>query len=171
VQQQVQELGAIFRTSRVRAAIWAPIATFFVVGFFPRDLDYSQGAAWDVFFNLLCLLFLVLAVRAWIAVLRPRAELRLASDGLTIKRGHRELTAPWAAVGQIRIDWHSKRPWVLVWLDATFTPDEVPVPRRPDGSYHVLPIGAGRSTKKRTEQLNQLRTAVMGYGGRYMDPI
>ncbi|MGW7682640.1 hypothetical protein ACWGID_18005 [Kribbella sp. NPDC054772] len=170
MEQQVKELSATFRTSRVRAMIWAPIATFFVVGFFPRNLDYENPVS-DVFFNLVCLLFVVLAVRAWIAVLRPRAELRLASEALTIKRGRRELIAPWQAVGQIRVVWHSKRPWVVVWLDATLTPDEVPVSRREDGSYWVLPVGLGRSTRKRTQQLEKFRTDVMGYGGRYLDPF
>ncbi|MFF0338721.1 hypothetical protein [Kribbella sp. NPDC004875] len=168
--QQVEELSATFSTSRVRAIIWAPIATFLVVGFSPRDLKYEHPV-WDVFFNLVCLLFLVLAVRAWIAVLRPRFELRLASDALTIKRGRRKLIAPWQSVGRVRVEWHSKVPWVVVWLDATVTPDDVPVRRREDGSYWVLPVGLGRSTRKRTKQLEQFRTAVMGCGGRYLDPF
>jgi hypothetical protein len=35
----------------------------------------------------------------------------------------------------------------------------------------VLPVAHGRSNEKRIQQLSQLRAAIMGYGGRYLDPV
>lgn len=167
---QSAEPGASFSTSRLRPAIVAPVATVLFVGLVPREFDYSRQLAGMLFANFLCLLCLAVAVRAWILVLRPRAELRLTASGLTMTHGRRALTAPWAAVTQIRIDQRSRRPWVVVWLDPAFAA-EVPVPRRPDGSYRVLPIGRGRSKTRRIQHIGRLRAAIMGFGGRYLDPV
>jgi hypothetical protein len=93
----------------------------------------------------------------------------LTPTALTLKRGGSDLTVPWAAVGQIRIDGDIRRPWVVALLDPTQSPGDVPAPRRRDGTYKLFPIAHGQSVKKRTKKLVELRAAIMGYGRRYLD--
>lgn len=119
---------ATFSTSRRRSAFVAPIATLLVVGFAPRDFDFSRYPVLSVVFDLLFVALVVIAVRAWIGVVRPQAELRM-------------------------------------------TAEQVPVPRRPNGSFRVLPIGRGRTTTRRLQDLGRFSAAVMGFGGRYLDPV
>ena len=173
-QQQEQhrlEVTATFTTSRTRSAIVAPITSLLFLGLVPRDLDYGQYPGAKLFVNFLCLTCLIFAVRAWRVVLRRKTELQLTPGGLTVRRSEAELSVPWAAVGQIRIDWDKNRPWVVAWLDSTITPDQVPASRRPDGSYRLFEIGQGRSTGKRVRDVERIRAAIMGYGGRYLDPL
>jgi hypothetical protein len=118
--------------------------------------------------DLLCLVCLVLAVRSWRLVLRPPAELRLTPVALTVRRGDRELTVPWNAVGQIRIEGDLRRPWVVAWLQS---PVDAPVSRRRDGAYKLFPVAHGQSVKKRGQKLKEVRAAIMGYGRRYLDEI
>ncbi|HEY3562288.1 MAG TPA: hypothetical protein VGL05_32695 [Kribbella sp.] len=164
-----QQTSARFRTSHWRSAVVAPIATVLAVGFVPRDLDFSRYPVLVAIIDLMFVLFLVGAVRAWIVLVRGRTELRLTADGVTMKRGRRELSLPWVAVGKLRVEWKSKTPWVVAWLDSTVEPEQVPVPRRKDGGYRVLPIGRGRSMKRRLRQLGEFRAASMAYNGRYID--
>jgi hypothetical protein len=134
------------------------------------DFKYGDLAAAELFVNLLELLLLFGAVRAWPLVLRRPVELRMTPSDLAVKRGDRELTVPWAAVGEIRIDGDGRRPWVVAWLDPTLSPDQVPASRRRDNSYRLLPMAHGRSVKKRNQQIAEIRAAITGYGRRYLDP-
>ncbi|HET6739730.1 MAG TPA: PH domain-containing protein [Kribbella sp.] len=160
---------ARFRTSLLRSVVVAPVASFLTYGFAPRQVSLDPYPVLTVIFDVMCVLFLVAAVRAWIVLLRGRSELRLTGEGLTIRRGRRELSLPWDSVGKVRVDWQSKTPWVVVWLHSSVAPEQVPVPRRSDGSYRVLPIGRGRSMKSRLRQLGEFRSAGMAYAGRYVD--
>ncbi|HWD78849.1 MAG TPA: hypothetical protein VG497_08205 [Kribbella sp.] len=164
-----EQTYAKFSASRVRSAIAAPIATLLAVGLVPRDLDFSEYPALTVILDLLFLLFLYVAVRTWIVVFRGPFNLRLAAGGMTMRRGRRETTLPWAEVALVRIVWKSKIPWVVVWLDEAVPADQVPVRPERDGSYRVLPIGRGRSVKRRMKQAARFRAEIMGYGGRYID--
>lgn len=161
---------ATFSTSRRRPVIIASIATLLAVVFVPQEFDFSRDLVWKVGFDLLFVWFLVVAVRAWIAAFRPQAELRMTAEGLAMKYGRRELTVPWAAVGQFRIDEQKKTRWVVVWLNPSVPVDQVPVPRQPNGGFRVLPIGRGRSTTQGTQDLGRFRSAAMGFSGHYLYP-
>ena len=166
-----EQTDAKFSASRVRSAIAAPIATLLALGFVPRDFDLGEYPALTVILDLMFVVFLYVAVRSWIVVFRGPVNLRLAADGMTMRRGRRELTLPWAEVSLVRIVWKSKIPWVVVWLDRAVPAEQVPVRPGPDGSYRVLPIGRGRSVKRRMKQAARFRAASMAYGGRYIDVI
>ncbi len=166
-----EQTYAKFSASRVRSAIAAPIATLLAVGLVPRDFDFSKYPALIVIIDLMFLLFLYVAVRTWIVVFRGPVNLRLAQTGLTMRRGRREVTLPWAEVTLVRIVWKSKIPWVVVWLDQAVPSDQVPVRPEKDGSYRVLPIGRGRSVRRRMKQSARFRAEIMAYAGRYIDAI
>jgi hypothetical protein len=119
--------------------------------------------------NVLCVLCLLLAVRSWFLVIRRPVELRLTATDLTVKRGGRELTVPWAAVGHIRVGGDFRWPWMVAYLDPTVSPEQVPASRGRDGAYKLFPVGHGLSAKKRGPKLRELRAAVMGYGRRFLD--
>ncbi|NUR96895.1 MAG: hypothetical protein HOV67_16740 [Kribbellaceae bacterium] len=164
-----EQTSAKFSASRVRSAIAAPIATLLAVGFVPRDLDFSVYPVLTVILDLMFLVFVYVAVRTWIVVFRGPVQLRLAAGGMTMRRGRREVTLPWADVSLVRIVWKSKVPWVVVWLDQAVPTEQVPVRVERDGSYRMLPIGRGRSVKRRMKQAARFRAEIMGYGGRYID--
>lgn len=169
-QLQQQDVGATFATARTRQTVVAAIATLFFLWFMVTE-DFRYGEVWPaaVCVNLLELLILVTAVRAWHLVLRRPVELHLNPSELTVKRGDRQVAVPWGTVGEIRIDGDPRRPWVMARLNPTLSPDQVPAARRRDGSYRLFPIAHGRSVKKRNQQIVELRTAIMGYGRRWMD--
>ncbi|MFF0266495.1 hypothetical protein [Kribbella sp. NPDC004536] len=165
-----EQTYAKFSASRVRSVITAPIATLLALALLPRDFfDLSKYPVTTVILDVLFVVFLYVAVRTWIVVIRGPVNLRLAADGLTMRRGRRELTLPWADVSLVRISWKSKVPWVVVWLAEAVPADRVPVRAERDGSYRVLPIGRGRSVRRRMKQAAGFRTEIMGYAGRYID--
>lgn len=164
-----EKLYAKFSTSRLRAAIAAPIATLLAALLAPRNLDFGRYPALTVIVDLFFLLFLALAVRAWIVVLRGPVNVRLAAEGMTMRRGRREVTLAWVEVGLVRIVWQKKTPWVVVWLDDAVPAERILVSRQQDGSYRVLPIGRGRSMRSRLKQIGRFRSEIMGYAGRYVD--
>jgi hypothetical protein len=168
--QEQMDVGATFTTTRTRPAVVAVIMTLFALALVPHEFSYTRqtlGAA--LFVHGLCLLCLLVAIRSWRMVLRPPAELRFTPTSLTLRRGDRELTVPWTAVGQIRIDGDVRRPWVVAWLDPTQSPTDIPASRRRDGAYRLFPVAHGQSVKKRGRKLRELRAAIMGYGRRYLD--
>jgi hypothetical protein len=147
----------------------AVIMSLFALALAPREFSFERETLpAELLVDLLCLVCLVLAVRSWRLVLRPPAELRLTPVALTVRRGDRELTVPWNAVGQIRIEGDLRRPWVVAWLQS---PVDAPVSRRRDGAYKLFPVAHGQSVKKRGQKLKEVRAAIMGYGRRYLDEI
>jgi hypothetical protein len=171
-QQQPQQLdiGATFTTTRTRPTVVAVITTLLFLVLAVHDYNYRDYPAGEVLVNLVCLVLLIPAVRAWLCVVRRPVELRLTPAELTIHRGDRELSLPWDAIGQIRIEGDLRRPWVVAWLHPTQDRTEVPASRRRDGAYKLFPIGHGQSVKKRGQKVGELRAAIMGYGRRYLDP-
>ena len=168
--QEQLEVGATFTTRRTRPAIVAVIMTLLGLSLVPHEFSYDrQTIAIDLFLHAVCLLFLFLAVRSWRRVLRRPVELKLTPAALTVRRGDSELSVPWAAVGQIRIDGDFRWPWVVAWLDPAQTPADVPASRRRDGAYKLFPVEHGQSVKKRGKKLIELRGAIMAYGRRYLD--
>jgi hypothetical protein len=123
----------------------------------------------ELFNNLVQLLLLIAAVRAWPLAARRPSQLRLTPTGLTVKRADRELTIPWPAIGVLYIDGHYSRPWVVAHLDPSINPDQVPASRRSDGSYRLFPIGHGRTAKKRLAQGAELQQALKGFGRRWVE--
>jgi hypothetical protein len=168
--QEQTDVGASFTTTRTRATVVAVITTLVGLALVPHDLSYSQETLKiELFLHIVCLVCLVVAVRSWRVVFRPLAELRLTPTTLTVRRGARELSVPWNAVGQIRIDGDASRPWVVAWLDPLQSPADVPASRRNDGAYKLFPVAHGRSVKHRWRELKDVRAAITGYGRRYLD--
>jgi len=169
-QQQQLDVGATFTTTRKRPAVVAIIATLFFLVLVPHHYSYAMDQlVAELMMNFLSLLCLFLAVRGWRLVLRRPYELRMLPTGLTVSRGGRELTVPWNAVGQIRIEGDVRRPWVVGWLEPSQTPADLPAARRRDGAYKLFPVGHGQSVKKRGQLREELRSAIMVYGRRYLD--
>jgi hypothetical protein len=164
------DVGASFTTTRTRPAVVAVIMTLFTLALVPREFSYTQETlAVELFLQLGCLVCLFVAVRSWWMVLRRPAELRLTPAALILRRGEQELNLPWNAVGQIRIDGDSRRPWVVAWLDPAQTPPDIPAVRRRDGAYKLFPVAHGQSVKTRGRKVRELRAAIMGYGRRWLD--
>jgi hypothetical protein len=163
------EVGATFTTGRTRPAVVAVIMTLFTLALVPQDFSYTRETlAAALFVHFLCLLCLFLAVRRWRLVLRPPSMLRLSPAGLTVRRGDRELTMPWNAVSQIRIEGDVRRPWVVAWVQGL---DDVPASRRRDGAYKLFPVAHGQSVTKRGRRMRELREAIMVHGRRYLDDL
>ena len=135
-QQQPQQLdiGATFTTTRTRPTVVAMITTLLFLFLAVHDYNYRDCPAGEVLVNLVCLVLLIPAVRAWLCVVRRPVELRLTPAELTIHRGDRGLSVPWNAIGQIRIEGDLRRPWVVAWLHPTQDRTEVPASRRRDGA-------------------------------------
>lgn len=168
--QEQTDVGASFTTTRTRPTVVAVITTLVGLALVPHDLSYTRDTLTiELVLHILCVVSLVFAVRSWRVVLRRPAELRLTPTTLTLRRGDRELSVPWSAVGQIRIDGDARWPWVVAWLDPAHSPADVPAPRRNDGAFKLFPIAHGRSVKQRWRELKDVRAAITGYGRRYLD--
>jgi hypothetical protein len=169
-EQQQPDVSATFTTKRTRPIVIAAICTpLFLMHVLTDDFSYDVYPKSELFGNLVELLLLIAAVRAWPLVVRRPSELRLTPTSLTVKRGDRELTVPWPAVGHIYLHGHYSRPWVVAWLDPSINPDQVPVSRRKDGSYRLFPIGHGRTTKARNAQGAAVQQALKGFGRRWVE--
>ena len=169
MQEQI-DVGASFTTTRTRPTVVAVCTTLVGLALVPHEFSYTRETfAIEVVLQILCLVCLVVAVRSWRVVFRRPAELRLTPTTLSLRRGGQELTVPWDAVGQIRIDGDARWPWVVAWLDPAQSPADVPASRRNDGAYKLFPIAHGRSVKHRWRELKDVRAAITGYGRRYLD--
>ena len=168
--QEQTDVGTSFTTTRTRPAVVAVLTTLVGLALVPHELSYTRETLTiELVLHVLCLVCLVTAFRNWRVVLRRPAELRLTPATLTLRRGDRELSVPWNAVGQIRIDGDAGRPWVVAWLDPLQSPADVPASRRNDGAYKLFPVAHGRSVKHRWRELKDVRAAITGYGRRYLD--
>jgi hypothetical protein len=127
-QQQPQQLdiGATFTTTRTRPTVVAVITAVLFLVLAVHDYNYRDYPAGEVLVNLVCLVLLIPAVRAWLCVVRRPVELRLTPAELTIHRGDRELSLPWDAIGQIRIEGDLRRPWVGGLAPSHAGPDRGP---------------------------------------------
>jgi hypothetical protein len=172
VQQDLGYFGATLVTLRRRSIVVAVLCTpafLLIIGTDPFAYGYSLRG--ELTANLVELVLLVAAVKAWPIVLRRPTELRMTPDTLTVKRGDRELILPWQAVGQIYLDVKGNRPWVVVWLDPSVDPAQVPVSRRRDGSYRIFPIAHGRGIKARHAQIGLFQNAIKGFARRWVEVI
>ncbi|MFI6680177.1 hypothetical protein [Kribbella sp. NPDC050470] len=166
------DAGASFTTTRRRPVVVGVITALLAYALLPRGFSYDRETfEVALFLNLVGLVCLVTAVRSWRLVLRRPAELRLTPAGLTVKRSGHELSVPWHAVGQIRIDGDLRRPWVVAWFDPGQEPSGVPAARRRDGAYLLFPVGHGQSVVRRGQKLRELRAAIIGYGRRWVDEV
>ena len=166
MQQQQQrphqlDVGATFTTTRARPIIVAVISTLLLLVLAVHDYNYRDYPAAEVFVNVVCLVLLIPAVRSWLCVVRRPVELRLTPAEVSIQRGGRELSLPWNAIGQIRIEGDLRRPWVVAWLHPLQDRTDVPASRRRDGAYKLLPIGHGQSVKQRGQTVGEHRAAIM----------
>ncbi|WP_432885976.1 hypothetical protein ACQPYH_02600 [Kribbella sp. CA-245084] len=171
MQQQQQLDGAMFTTTRRRQTIVAVISTLCLLALVPHNLDFVRDPVGWIPVALLWLIFLVVAVRNWLYVLRKPIQLHMTPTDLRVSSGGRQATIPWYEVADIRIDGKPKRPWIVARLTPAVDPAEVPVSRRRDGSYKLFPIAHGQSTKRRLVSRQHLRTAIMANGRRYLDPV
>ncbi|MEU4192928.1 serine/threonine-protein kinase [Kribbella sp. NPDC026611] len=158
--------GAAFRTSRARPVVIAVLASFLSFGFVPRDPDLKAlHPVWSGLSALIALYFLYVAIRYWILVCRRKVVLHLSPDGVTVERGYRSATIPWAGVTRLRVGGTARRPWLIAWLTPQYQ-SALPVSRRSHhGGRRLYPIGHGATGNSRVRQVDELRAALNWYAG------
>jgi eukaryotic-like serine/threonine-protein kinase len=164
-------VGPTFTTSRtysILMSLW--LLTFTVMTGWFSSYSAEMGFGGQA---LVC--WLISLVGLWFLAFRipflfgRKVRLVVNADGLTAIRAGRTGFIPWSGVSRIRLVGHSRRVWLVVWLDPARAADLPASPRRFHGGHRVFPVAHGATSRRRLRQIGELRSALTWYAGRLFD--
>ncbi|MGC4936385.1 protein kinase domain-containing protein [Kribbella sp. DT2] len=164
-------VGPTFTTSRTYAvlmSLWQLTFTLATSWFSSYSAELGLGGQ-----ALVC--WLLSLVGLWFLAFRipflfgRKIRLVVNADGLTATRAGRTGFVPWAGVSRIRLVGHSRRVWLVVWLDPARAADLPASRRRFHGGHRVFPVAHGATSRRRLRQVGELRSALTWYAGRLFD--
>jgi serine/threonine protein kinase len=164
-------VGPSFTTSRtysVLMSLWLLTFTIATGRFSSYSAEMGFGGQ-----ALVC--WLISLVGLWFLAFRipflfgRKVRLVVNADGLTTTRAGKTGFLPWAGVSRIRLVGHSRRVWLVVWLDPARAADLPASPRRFHGGHRVFPVAHGATSRRRLRQIGELRSALTWYAGRLFD--
>ncbi|HET9143719.1 serine/threonine-protein kinase [Actinophytocola sp.] len=162
---------AVFRTSRVSAAVWA--AVFGVAALLCAAMSQSANQFGDnlpavLLFVAFVVLLVPTARMLWI-LLRPGRWVELSADGLTVGRGERRRRLAWSQLARVRVVEDKRRPWLVAWLADTEV-SRADLGPAYSGGFRVFPVAHERRPAGRRREVRELRAALSWYGGAVYDP-
>lgn len=164
-------VGPTFTTSRtysILMSLWLLTFTIATGRFSSYSAEMGFGGQ-----ALVC--WLISLVGLWFLAFRVpflfarKVRLVVNADGLTATRSGRTGFVPWAGVSRIRLVGHSRRVWLVVWLDPARAADLPASPRRFHGGHRIFPVAHGATSRRRLRQIGELRSALTWYAGRLFD--
>ncbi len=166
-----EPVGPSFTTSRT----YSVLMSLWLLTFTVATGRFSSYSAEMGFGGQALVCWLISLVGLWFLAFRipflfgRKVRLVVNADGLTTTRAGRTGFVPWAGVSRIRLVGHSRRVWLVVWLDPARAADLPASPRRFHGGHRVFPVAHGATSRRRLRQIGELRSALTWYAGRLFD--
>jgi serine/threonine protein kinase len=164
-------VGPTFKTSRT----WTVLMSLWLLVFTVATGWFSSYSAELGFGGQALVCWLISLVGLWFLAWRlpflfsRKVRLVVNADGLTATRGDRAGFVPWSSVSRIRLVGHSRRVWLVVWLDPARAAELPASARRFHGGHRVFPVAHGATSRRRLRQIGELRSALTWYAGRLFD--